>query len=137
MSLLKRLFGKKDPEEQENKKIKNTIQTLKINGLKAMKIGKFEHALAFFKNVLELNASDSDTHLYLSQVYVQINELDAAQQHILKVIELLPNFVEAQFSLIQIYHLSEEYSKMLEVATKLTEQDATNSLAHYMQGVAY
>ena len=137
MSLLKRLFGKKDSEEQKAKKRQITIQTLKINGVKAMRIGRAEQALAFFHQILELEKEDKDAMLYLSQCYVQLNELELAKEYIQKVCLLAPDLVEPQLSRIHIFQLNKEYQQMLVAATQLVESHSDLTTAHYIQAVAY
>ena len=137
MSFLKKIFGTKNPEEQESKKIKNTIQTLKFDGLKALKMGKIDHAEAFFNKVLEYNEDDIDALLHLSQIYIRTHELDVAKQHMTKVAELAPQLIEAKLNLAQICQFKKDYLEMLNAANEAITIDSENAIAHYLQGVAY
>lgn len=138
MSLLSKLFGrKKSPEEKREKELYKTIQTLKIDGLKALKTGQIDAAKAFYKKILELKKDDLDGLIYLSKIAIRDNDLENAAFYLEKVIELLPKSIDIKINLMSIYHLLHKDDRILELSKEVLLIDDKNTAAYYYQGIAY
>ena len=136
----KRLFSKKDKSKEsdnESVKIKNTIQTLKYDGMKAARSGQIDYAIQFFNKILEYNPEDSDALLYLIQIYMKSDRLDLAEKHNLKLIEIGPDLIEPQTSLAHNYLMQKRYPEVIDVCKPLIEKEPQQIGHHYLTGVAY
>lgn len=138
MNLLKKLFSKKSSSE-DKKAIEQSkiIQTLKIDGLKALKTGQIEQAEAFYKKILELKPNDLDGLIYTSKIYIRNNQIDLALANMQIVKELVPNSIEIKMSFINLLQHSKKYDQVLELSAEILAQDETNTEALYSQGLAY
>lgn len=138
MNLISKLFGRKSSDEDKREKEQSKIiQTLKIDGLKALKTGQLDQAEAFYHKILELKPNDLDGLIYSSKLYIRNGQFDLALINMQKVKELLPNSIDIKINLINIYQHIGEFNKIIELSHEILTQDEANTDALYAQGVAH
>ena len=83
MNILKALFGNSEetPEEEKKNADARKFDLMKYDGVKAMKIGRFDYAVKCFEEALLLH-DDLEVRDYLSRSLVQQGQYDEALQQL-------------------------------------------------------
>ena len=68
-----------DPENEKQKTAKKNFEIFKYDGLRAQRMGRPDYAIKCFTEALAIE-EDFETLSYLSQLYVQLTELDKARE---------------------------------------------------------
>ncbi len=133
-SFLKSLFGGKDDNNSEKTNQKN-FDILRIDGLRALRMGKTPYAIKCFTEAIKLK-EEAEVMNYLNQIYIQSDELDKSIDLLKRMIELFPDQIENYLMLAQVYFMEVRYSDMEAIAQKGTEVDKESAPAYYLLGKA-
>ena len=77
-----------DPENEKQKTAKKNFEIFKYDGLRAQRMGRPDYAIKCFTEALAIE-EDFETLSYLSQLYVQLTELDKAREILNRMVELV------------------------------------------------
>ncbi len=126
MGFFKKLFGGKEPsdEERDQKRDANSFDTLKYNGLQALRIGKTGHAITYLTHALDIQ-EDEEAHAMLVNAYIRDNDLESAAEVAKELCEYFPENANHPLSLAQLLFQLERYEEMesaLHAAIKLAPE---------------
>ena len=95
MGFLKSLFSGKveTPEEQQKEDLSKSFDVLKYDGVRALRSGELSYAIQCFEHALELQ-EDLETRDYLSQAYIQSDNLPQACEQLQKLADAQPENVQ-------------------------------------------
>ncbi len=125
-------LGKPDTMDQ-----KTTLDDLSITGSEYYDKGMLNEAIEEFKEVLEIDPDDTETHYNLGNAYVDKEMFDEAISAYKKAVELDPKFIDAYLSLGTAYldkGLTDDAIALYLQASKLNPDD---SYLYYYLGEAY
>ncbi|MCR4854471.1 MAG: tetratricopeptide repeat protein [Prevotella sp.] len=124
MGFFKSLFGgqTESPEEQQKEKQARDFEVLKFDGIKALRVRQMEHAIRCFETALDIE-DDLEIHDYLSQAFIQTNQLDEALQHLAVLTEAEPDNVGILLRIANVNYMQEDYDAMNEVCQKALDID--------------
>ena len=113
MNILKALFGNSEetPEEEKKNADARKFDLMKYDGVKAMKIGRFDYAVKCFEEALQLH-DDLEVRDYLSRSLVQQGQYDEALQQLALLIEAQPHNVSLPMQAAHVAFQKEDYDKM-------------------------
>lgn len=133
MNILKVLFGNSEQSAEDEKREADDkkFDLMKYDGLKAMKIGRFDYAERCFVEAL-LVRDDLEVHEYLSRSMIAQSKYDEALGQLDTLIEAEPQNVALLLQAAHVAFLKEDYGLMERYATKATETDADNAAAYYL-----
>ena len=133
MGFFKTLFtGKEetDEERQEQKK-ENDFDVFKYDGVKAMRIGKTDYAIACFERALAIK-DDAETHRFCANALLQKNDIDAAVAELEAVRNLEPGNMETLLALAELYFQTEAYDRLGETCRRAMEIDPSLAQPHLL-----
>ena len=87
-----------DPENEKQKTAKKNFEIFKYDGLRAQRMGRPDYAIKCFTEALAIE-EDFETLSYLSQLYVQLTELDKAREILNRMVELEPTLTSTYLAL--------------------------------------
>lgn len=127
------------PEQGESGELveETTLDDRTIRGVEYYNKGMLDEAIEEFKEVLEINPDDAETHYNLGNAYTDKEMFDEAVSSYKKAIELNPVFIGAYLSLGTIYldkGLTDDAISLYKQALKLSPDDL---YLHYYLGEAY
>ena len=128
--------GKKEtPEEEKRKNEKKNFEIFKYDGLRAQRMGRPDYAVKCFTEALTIE-EDFETLGYLSQLYVQTNELEKAHEILNRMTELEPELITTYLTLANVCYMEVNYDEMAAAAGKAIAIEEGNANAHYLLGKA-
>lgn len=128
--------GKADtPEEEKKKTARKNFEIFKYDGLRAQRMGRPDYAVKCFTEALAIE-EDFETLGYLSQLYIQMGELDKARNLLNRMVELEPELVSTYLTLANVCYMQEDYKEMSAAAQKAIAIEEGNAAAHYLLGKA-
>ncbi len=133
MGFFKKLFGGKEPseEEREQKRDANSFDTLKYNGLQALRMGKTGHAITYLTHALDIQ-EDEEAHTMLVNAYIRDNDLESAAEVAKELCELYPENANHPLSLAQLLYQLERYDEMESACVRGISLDESRSAGHYL-----
>ncbi len=137
MGFFKRLFGgsSASPEEEKKEKEEKDFDVLKYDGVTALKTHQLEYAIKCFKAAL-LRKDDLEIRDYLSQAYIQNNELLPAFEQLQKLAESQPDNKEVFIRMAHVAYMMENYNEMSNACEKAKLIDKDDALVNYLYAQA-
>ncbi len=137
MGFFKRLFGvsaenhEKSEEEKKRQEAKD-FDTLKYDGVKAMRMHQTDYAVNCFVHALNLK-EDLEIRDYISQCYISQGELALAYRHLEKIAEAQPDNIAVLLRMANVAFMMEDYVVMGQVCEKalLIDKDSSDALYLY------
>ena len=128
MSFLKSLFGSKDnsPEEKKKDDDNKKFETLKYDGVRALKQGQTDLAIKFLARAIELN-NDLECRDYLSRAYIRADQLPLAAEQIKVMSEAQPDNVAITVQLAEVAYMMEDYNMMAEACEKAIAHEVSDA----------
>ncbi len=108
-----------------------------IQGVQFYQQGKFDEAIAAFKDVLKEKPDFAEGYFNLGMAYLRKGDVDPAQEKIEKAIELKPDFIEGYFGLGQVYIEKKDEEKATEVFQKAIDIRPNDAKIYLNLGVLY
>lgn len=136
-NFFKSFFSSKadSPEEEKKKTARKNFEIFKYDGLRAQRMGRPDYAVKCFTEALAIE-EDFETLGYLSQLYIQLGELDKARNLLNRMVELEPELTSTYLTLANLCYMQEDYEAMGAAAQKAISLEAGNAAAHYLLGKA-
>ena len=134
MNFFKRLFGgKEEPTEQEKQEAAaRDFDILKYDGVKAMKMGQWGHAIRCFRHALELS-EDLEVRDYLSQSLIRTGELLAAND---ELAEAQPDNQSVFVRIAQVAYMMENYQAMGDACERAMLIDDSQAVVYLLYAQA-
>ncbi len=128
MSFLKSLFGSKDnsPEEKKKDDDNKKFETLKYDGVRALKQGQTDLAIKFLARAIELS-DDLECRDYLSRAYIRADQLPLAAEQIKVMSEAQPDNVAITVQLAEVAYMMEDYNMMADACEKAIAREACDA----------
>lgn len=132
MGFFRQLFGGKEetPEEKAEKKRLHDFEVLKYDGLKALRMGKAEHAITLLQEALSL-APDMEALSYLVEAHTLCGHLDTAHNLLEAMVETEPENAHLWYAMACNEEARHDYKAMDEHCTKALELDPNNPKTLY------
>lgn len=136
-NFFKSLFSgnKENKETEQEKQLTKNFEILKYDGLRAQRIGQTDYARKCFQEALNLKR-DFETMNYLSNLYIQLNQLEEAQELLNEMTVMEPEYPDAFLMLANVYYLRENYPDMEQAAQKAATLDPKSAVARFLQAKA-
>lgn len=128
MSFLKSLFGVKSEPEDPKKKEEQTFDSLKYNGVGALKTNQLRVAIDCLQKALELR-DDLEVRDYLSQALIRNGELLPAYEQLQKLSEAEPDNIEIWLRMADVAYMMEDYVQVGNACEKAMLIDKDNPRA--------
>ncbi len=137
MGFFKKLFGGKEetPEEEHKEKVEKDFDVLKYDGVTALKTRNTEYAIQCFKAALQ-RKDDLETRDYLSQAYIQNNELLPAYDELQKLADAQPDNKQIFVRMAHVAFLMEDYNAMSVACEKAKLIDKDDAQVNYFYAKA-
>ncbi len=137
MNFFKRLFGgKEEPTEQEKQEAAaRDFDILKYDGVKAMKMGQWGHAIRCFRHALELS-EDLEVRDYLSQSLIRTGELLAANDELQVIAEAQPDNQSVFVRIAQVAYMMENYQAMGDACERAMLIDDSQAVVYLLYAQA-
>jgi tetratricopeptide (TPR) repeat protein len=129
-NFLKSLFGGKSEQNAGQENHKN-FEIFKYDGLRAQRMGRLDYAAKCFNEALAIE-EDFETLGYLSQLYIQTNELDKAHDLLVRMTELEPSLPDSFIALANLCYIQNRYDEMEKAAQKAVENNPESAVAYYL-----
>lgn len=128
MGFLKTLFGGKEetPEERKMREAARDYDVLRTDGVRALRTGQYAYAVKCFSKALEIK-DDLETHDYLSQAYIQNEQLQEGYGQLVLLAEAQPDNIHILASMAKVAYLMENYTLMAECCEKAMLIDKDNA----------
>lgn len=123
------------PESEKQKAAKKNFEIFKYDGLRAQRMGRPDYAIKCFTEALAIE-EDFETLSYLSQLYIQLAELDKAHETLNRMVELEPTLSSTYLTIAHLDYMQEDYPGMEAAAKKAIELEEGSAAAHYLLGKA-
>ncbi|MBR1932718.1 MAG: tetratricopeptide repeat protein [Prevotella sp.] len=135
MNFFKALFGGSDenPEEEKKASVAKQFDMLKYDGVKAMRIGKLDAAVGFFREALKIQ-DDLEVHEYLSRTLVALDRMDEAIAELEQIAVAQPENVDVLLQMAHVAYMKEDYDQMTGICERALKVDDKNSRVHYVYG---
>ena len=132
MNFLKALFGNAEetPEEEKKNAEARKFDLVKYDGVKAMKIGRFDYAVKCFEEALRMQ-DDLEVHDYLSRAYLQQGENELAMQQLQLLMDAQPDNKALPMQAAHVAYIMEDYDQMQQLCERSLAIDDQNARAHY------
>lgn len=119
MNFFKALFGGKEETSEEKKQEEQArnFDVLKYDGVKALHMNQWQQAIKCFTHALEIR-EDLECRDYLSQAFIQNNELLPAFEQLRKLAEAQPDNEEIYLRMAHVAYMMEDYSAMAHACEK-------------------
>lgn len=133
MGFLKSLFSGKveTPEEQQKEDLSKNFDVLKYDGVRALRSGELTYAIQCFEHALELQ-DDLETRDYLSQAFIQSDNLPQACEQLQKLAEAQPENVQVLVRIANVQFMMEDYNAMNETCEQALLIDKDNPLLLFL-----
>ena len=105
-------------------------------GYKAMDEGRFQEALTYFLNYLELNDKSEEIWLALAQVQSQLGQRNMAYESAKRALELLPGYAQALSIIINQYLTVRDFPTVLSYAEEMLAGTPHHFLGHFFKANA-
>lgn len=127
MGFLKKLFGGSDQPSDNQKKGNDNKQfdTLKYDGVRALRQGQSAFAVQCFTHALQLK-NDLECRDYLSQAYIHTDQLPLAAEQLQLLTEAQPDNISIFIRLAEVYFMAENYDNMASTCIRAMELDKEN-----------
>jgi tetratricopeptide (TPR) repeat protein len=137
MSFLKALFGgsEENPVEEKKNNDAKRFDMLKFDGVKAMKLGKFDAAVNFFNEALKTK-EDIEIHEYLSRCYIALDRLDDSLEELNLLAQVMPENISLPLQMAHVAYMKEDYDRMIQICQQAQAIDEKNSRVHYFYAQA-
>ncbi len=113
------------------------IKELFSRGFEAIKAQKYDEAIKYFEDVLEINPDNSEAHNNLGVAYAGLGRYSEAVEAYKQVIHIKPDYAEAHYSLGQTYSRLKRYAEAAEAFKQVIRINPNFPDAHYGLGFAY
>ena len=125
-------FGKSEtPENEKQKNDQKNFEIFKYDGLRAQRMGRPDYAVKCFTEALVIE-EDFETMNYLSQLYIQMGEIEKARNLLERMTEMEPTVINTFLSLANVSYIQEDYQTMDEAAQKAIALEESNATAYYL-----
>ena len=133
MNFFKALFGSKEetPEEKTKGEVARNFDTLKYDGVRALRAGEVRFATDCFQHALELQ-DDLEVRDYLSQALIGVGDLLPAYEQLQKLAEAQPDNVQIWIRMANVAYMMEDYGAMANACEKALLLDGDNPQIHYL-----
>ena len=133
MGFLKTLFTGHtvDPEATARKEQENRFDLFKFDGIKAMRTGQIDYAIACFEHALAIQ-DDMTTRRYYAQALLSSGTTDKALEQLEHIMEMDSTDTHNMLLLSELYYQTENYDKAESYTTMARERDSTLALPHYI-----
>ena len=122
MSFFNAIFGSRANGNEEKGKDNKNFDTLKYDGVRALKQGQPAYAIKCFTHALEIS-EDLECRDYLSQAYVANDELAPAYEQLQLLSEAQPDNVAILLRMAEVAYMQEDYDAMATACEKALEND--------------
>ena len=135
MNFLKALFGGKQesPEEKRQNEEARQFDTLKYDGVRALKSGEFDYAAKCFRHALSLK-DDLESRDYLSQALIAAGNLLEAYDELRILSEAQPHNQAILLRMANVAFMMEDYGALSSACEKAMLIDDTNPEVMYLYG---
>lgn len=123
------------PESEKQKNDQKRFDIFKYDGMRAQRMGRLDYAVKCFTEALAIE-EEFETMTYLSQLYIQLGEVEKARELLEKMAAMEPEIVTTFLSLANVCYIQEDYKAMEEAATKAIAIEEGNAIAHFLLGKA-
>ena len=128
MGFFKSLFGGSPSSEDKRKdEDSKNFDTLKYDGVRALKQGQFGFAIKCFTHALDIQ-EDLECRDYLSQAYMHTDELSQALEQLQILGEAQPQNVAVFMRMAEVAFMMEDYDAMASACEKGMEADKDNPM---------
>ena len=133
MNFLKALFGGSDENPAEEKKSdeKKKFEMLKYDGVKAMRLGKFDIAERFFLEALKMQ-EDYEVRDYLSNTYIRLDRMDESLQQMEILAQAQPDNANILMQMAHVAYMQESYDKMKEYCGRAESVEPQNTRVQFL-----
>ena len=133
MNFFKALFGGKEETSEEKKREEQArnFDVLKYDGVKALRMNQWQQAVKCFVHALEIR-EDLECRDYLSQAFIQNNELLPAFEQLQKLAEEQPDNEEVFLRMVHVAYMMEDYGAMAQACEKALLIDKDDPQALYL-----
>lgn len=101
-----------------------------------MEKGNVDEAYEFASNYIADGKGNAVTYFQLSYLEIQLQKYDDAKQHLLKAIELNPNFHEAHFNISLLYYDEGNYDKAKEHVEKAASLSNEQKYKDFLENIS-
>lgn len=135
MNFFKALFGGKQESSEEKKQQEEARQfdTLKYDGVRAMKSGEIDFAVKCFRHALSMK-DDLEIHDYLSQALIAQNNLIEAYDELQIMAEAQPDNQAIFIRMANVAFMMEDYGALSNACEKALLIDDSNAEVMYLYG---
>lgn len=135
MNFFKALFGGKQESSEEKKQQEEARQfdTLKYDGVRAMKSGEIDFAVKCFRHALSMK-DDLEIHDYLSQTLIAQNNLIEAYDELQIMAEAQPDNQAIFIRMANVAFMMEDYGALSNACEKAMLIDDSNAEVMYLYG---
>lgn len=135
MNFFKALFGGKQESSEEKKQQEEARQfdTLKYDGVRAMKSGEIDFAVKCFRHALSMK-DDLEIHDYLSQALIAQNNLIEAYDELQIMAEAQPDNQAIFIRMANVALMMEDYGALSNACEKAMLIDDSNAEVMYLYG---
>lgn len=129
MGFFKSLFGNNSQTSEEKRKDEDSknFETLKYDGVRALKQGQVDYAVKCFTHALAIQ-EDLECRDYLSQAYMHTDELSQALEQLQILGEAQPQNVAIFMRMAEVAFMMEDYDAMATACEKGMEADKDNPM---------
>lgn len=129
MGFFKSLFGNNSQTSKEKRKDEDSknFETLKYDGVRALKQGQVDYAVKCFTHALTIQ-EDLECRDYLSQAYMHTDELSQALEQLQLLGEAQPQNVAIFMRMAEVAFMMEDYDAMATACEKGMEADKDNPM---------
>lgn len=129
MGFFKSLFGNNSQTSEEKRKDEDSknFETLKYDGVRALKQGQVDYAVKCFTHALTIQ-EDLECRDYLSQAYMHTDELSQALEQLQILGEAQPQNVAVFMRMAEVAFMMEDYDAMASACEKGMEADKDNPM---------
>ena len=129
MGFFKSLFGNNSQTAEEKRKDEDSknFETLKYDGVRALKQGQVDYSVKCFTHALTIQ-EDLECRDYLSQAYMHTDELSQALEQLQILGEAQPQNVAVFMRMAEVAFMMEDYDAMASACEKGMEADKDNPM---------
>ena len=129
MGFFKSLFGNNSQTSEEKRKDEESknFETLKYDGVRALKQGQADYAVKCFTHAFTIQ-EDLECRDYLSQAYMHTDELSQALEQLQILGEAQPQNVAVFMRMAEVAFMMEDYDAMASACEKGMEADKDNPM---------
>nr|WP_315347343.1 tetratricopeptide repeat protein [Hoylesella enoeca] len=133
MKIFRALFGSKEetPEEKIREEKARSFDTLKYDGVRALRAGEVRFSADCFNHALELQ-DDLEVRDYLSQALISAGELLPAYEQLQKLADAQPDNAQIWIRMAHVAYMMEDYGAMANTCEKALLLDGENPQIPYL-----